>query len=260
MEGVRRSLHTLWTITKHEFALYWVSPIAYIVGGIWLFFSSLFFSLNLNQLNQSGGNAFFGGGMSPNDALSSTLNTMAFLLIFLAPGLTMRLLSDEVRSGTHELLLTSPVHDWEVVVGKWLGVWGVFTVFILISLIYPALLLWRGTPDRTQILTGYLGYWVWAGAVLAIGVLASALTQYQLVAFIISVVTTVAMFIANAFGNLITQPTLGEVFRQLTLTAHYQESMLNGTLKWVDLAYFIGLIAICLFLATQFLNSRRWRA
>src|SRR5215212_7457826 len=130
MEGISRSLHTLWTIFKQEFSLYWISPIAYIVGAIWLFFSGVFFSYYLSQLNQSSGFSFF-GSMSPNEALTGTLSPMAFLLMFLAPALTMRLVSEEIRSGTHELLLTSPIRDWEIIVGKWLGAWGVFTVFIV---------------------------------------------------------------------------------------------------------------------------------
>src|SRR5689334_9442115 len=103
MEGISRSLHTLWTIFKQEFSLYWISPIAYIVGAIWLFFSGVFFSYYLGSLNQSsGGLSLFGGGMTPNQALQGTLSPMAFLLMFLAPALTMRLVADEIRSGTHE--------------------------------------------------------------------------------------------------------------------------------------------------------------
>src|SRR5687767_4113834 len=120
MEGFQRSLHTLWTIFKQEFSLYWLSPIAYIVGGIWLFFSGVFFAYYLGLVNQSGAMAMFGGGADPNQAIQGTLSPMAFLLMFLAPALTMRLVAEEIRSGTHELLLTAPVRDWEIIVGKWL--------------------------------------------------------------------------------------------------------------------------------------------
>jgi ABC-2 type transport system permease protein len=186
---------------------------------------------------------------------------MAFLVMFLAPALTMRLVSDEVRSGTHELLLTAPVRDWEIIVGKWLGAWGAFTVFILLTLPYAFILTWRGTPDQGLMITGYLGYWLWAGTVLAVGVLASALTQYQLVAFMIGEGVALLLFLADRISQLITQPTIGEALSQLTITEHYHRTMLDsGLIDPVDLAYFIGLIAICLFLATQVLSTRRWRA
>lgn len=259
MGEFNRSLHTLWTIFKHEFALYWLSPVAYFVGAIWLLFSGFFFSRSLGAFNQTGGGMFGFGGLEPS--MEYTLAPIVFLMMFLAPALTMRLVSDEIRSGTHELLLTSPVRDWEVIVGKWLGVWGAFSVFIVISLIYPLILIWRGTPDVTSIVLGYLGYWLWAGAALAIGVLASALTQYQLVAFLIGMGALLFLFLADAASTLITNPLVGDVMNQLTLSAHYQDTMLSqGLLRAIDLAYFLGLIAVCLFLATQILNSRRWRA
>src|SRR5688572_8202109 len=248
MADISRSLHTLWTIFKQEFSLYWLSPIAYIVGGIWLFFSGLFFSYFLTTLNQS---AAFGGlfGGDPNEAIRGTLGPMAFLLMFLAPALTMRLVAEEIRSGTHELLLTSPVRDWEIIVGKWLAVWGVFTVFILVSLIYPAILAWRGTPDTMNIVLSYLGYWLWSGAVLAAGVLASSLTQYQLIAFLISEGIALLLFLTDLFSQLITNPAIGSILGQISIGAHYQESMMQlGLLRWLDLAYFVGVISICLFL------------
>lgn len=261
MEGLSRSLHTLWTIFKQEFSLYWLSPIAYIVGGIWLFFSGVFFAFYLGQLNQSAGFGSLFGGVDPDAAIRNTLSPMAFLLMFLAPALTMRLVAEEIRSGTHELLLTSPVRDWEIIVGKWLAVWGVFTVFIVVSLLYPAVLAWRGTPDATNIVLSYVGYWLWAGAVLAAGVLASSLTQYQLIAFLISEGIALVLFLTDLFSQLITNPAIGSILGQISIGAHYQESMMQlGLLRWLDLAYFFGVIAVCLFLATQILNSRRWRA
>lgn len=257
MQGISRSLHTLWTIFKHEFGLYWISPIAYLVGAAWLFLGGFFFSRALGAFN--GGGFGFGGGIEPS--MSYTLAPMAFLLMFLAPALTMRLVADEIRSGTHELLLTSPVRDWEVIVGKWLCVWGVFSVFIVITLLYPFILAWRGSPDQGTMITGYLGFWLWAGAVLAIGVLASALTQYQLIAFMIGEGIALVLFLADGASSLITQPTIGTILSEITLTSHFHRTMLErGLIDPVDLAYFIGLMALSLFLATQTLSMRRWRA
>jgi ABC-2 type transport system permease protein len=256
--GFMRSLHTLWSIFKHEFVLYWISPVAYLVGGAWLLMSGFFFSLSLASINQPAG-PFGGGGLEPS--MIYTLSPMAFLLMFLAPALTMRLVADEVRSGTHELLMTSPVRDWEIIVAKWLGVWAVFTVFILLTLPLAFLLLSRGTPDRGLMAAGYIGYWLWAGAVLAVGVLTSSISQYQLVAFMIGEGIALLLFLADQATAFFPGTTMSEVLGELTLTNHYQRSMLfQGIIKPIDVAYFVGLIAICLFLATQILSMRRWRA
>jgi ABC-2 type transport system permease protein len=134
---VGRSLQTLWVIFKHEFSLFFISPIVYFIGAGWLFFAGLFFTFAMNDYNS--------GYAEPG--MASVLGSLAFLLIFIAPAITMRMISEEIRTGTHELLFTAPVRDWEIVVGKWLGAWGVLTIFILLTVPYPLILVWRGTPD-----------------------------------------------------------------------------------------------------------------
>lgn len=251
MQSVGRSFHNLWTIFRTEFNLYFISPIVYFVGAVWLFFFGVFFVPALSAFNQ--------GQAEPT--MSYTLNTMAFLVMFIMPALTMRLVSEEIRQGTHELLFTMPVHDWEIIVGKWLAVWGVMTVFMLVSLVYPLLLFWRGSPEPGIVVTGYLCYWLWNGAVAAIGVLASALTQYQLVAFIVGEGIALFLFLANSFSSsLINNSTVNEILSALTLGSHQENMLSRGLIDPVDLMYFVGVMAIFLFLATQLLGTRRWRA
>jgi ABC-2 type transport system permease protein len=250
MRGIGRSLHTLWTIFKHEFALFFVSPIVYLVGAIWLLLAGFFFVIPLGDINQ--------GFAEPS--MQYMLQPMVFLMLFVAPALTMRLVSEEVRAGTHELLLTSPIRDWEVIVGKWLGVWAVFTVFILITLLYPFLLVWRGSPEQGLIITGYLGLWLLSGATFAIGILASSLTQYQPVAFMIGMGFLIFFWLSDAVPRLVTNNFMADVLGQLSLTAHYRNMVQRALLDPVDIAYFVGLTAIFLFLAAQILSTRRWRA
>lgn len=255
MSPIGRSLHNLWTIFKHEFSLYFISPIIYFVGAVWLGFAGLFFMNSLLQFNS--------GYYEPS--MSGTLYPMSFLMMFFAPAFTMRLLAEEVHSGTHELLFTAPIRDWEVVVGKWLGVWSVITILILITLLFPALLLWRGSPDPGLIASGYLGFWLWCGAILAIGVLTSSLTQYQLVALLVGEGIGLLLFLMNIvtglLGGLISGSFWSDVLGQLTLTTHLQSTMLSrGLVDPVDVVYFLGMMAISLFLATQILSARRWRA
>jgi ABC-2 type transport system permease protein len=250
MQGVGRSLRTLWLIFRHELELYFGSPIVYLIGAVWLFLAGGFFALSLAPINEGFAEPSMLGMFSP----------MVFLMIFIAPALTMRLVSEEIRTGTHELLFTAPVRDWEIIVAKWLAVWAVYTVFVLLTAAMPAILLLRGNPDPGLILTGYLGLWLMGAATLAIGVLASTLTQYQLVAFMITLGTLIVLWLAQVLTRVITTPALTEVLQEVSLTSHFDSMISRALIDPVDVAYFIGLVAISLFLATQVLSVRRWSA
>jgi ABC-2 type transport system permease protein len=248
---VGRSLQTLWVIFKHEFSLFFISPIVYFIGAGWLFFAGLFFTFAMNNYNS--------GATEPS--MTSVLGSLAFLLIFIAPAITMRMVSEEIRTGTFELLFTAPVRDWEIVVGKWLGSWGVLTIFILLTVPYPLILIWRGTPDTGLMLAGYLGIWLLSGAVLAIGILTSSLSQYQLVAFMIGMAVLITLWLSDAFVSLVSGVVASDVLTEITLQSHYHRTMLSrGLVDPVDVGYFIGVILLSLFIATQVLGTRRWRA
>jgi ABC-2 type transport system permease protein len=240
----------LWTVFKREFALYFISPIVYLLGAAYLFFAGLFFALSLNSLNQ--------GFLEPT--MEGVLRPMAFLTMFFAPAITMRLLSEETRQGTIELLLTAPVRDWEIVVGKFLAAWAAVSVLIVITLIYPFILASRGNPDQGVMMLGFLGLWLLSGTMLSVGVLASSLTQYQLVSFVIGLGGLLVLWLADVGSDLIRAEIVGDVLQHLTIREHYYRRMLAGVVNWSDIAYFVGLIALTLFLAAQILQTRRWRA
>jgi ABC-2 type transport system permease protein len=251
MRTILDSLHTLWVILKHEFLLYFVSPIIYLISAVLLFFAGLFFAGSLSIFNQ--------GFAEPT--MQYTLSPLAFLMMFVAPALTMRLIADEKRAGTQELLLTAPVRDWEVVVGKFLGAWAVITLFIVITLVYPFLLAWRGSPEQGVIVTGYVGLWLLSGTMLAVGVFASALTQHQLVSFVIGVGIILVLWLADLGNRLINNPTVATIFQDLTIREHYHSRMLSrGLIDLKDVVYLLGMMILFLFLATQVLGTRRWRA
>ena len=250
MQTVGNSFRNLWVIFKHEFRLFFISPIVYLIGAVWFFFASGFFFYSLWQVNQGYGEPSMIGMFQP----------MIFLMVFIAPALTMRLVSEEIRTGTHELLFTAPVRDWEIVVGKWLSAWAVFTIFMLFTVLYPLLLGWRGSPEQSLIFTGYLGLWLLAGATLAIGVLASTLTQYQLVSFMISLGALLFLWLSTIPSQLIKNAHVNDFLYEISLTSHYQSLVQRALIDPTDIAYFVGLVAMALFLATQMLNSRRWSA
>jgi len=248
MESITRSLNAIWVVTKQEFELFTISPIVYFISAVWLFLAGLFFAVGLVQFNQGFG----------EPSMNGVLNSMIFLMVFLAPAFTMRSISDEIRTGTYELLITSPIREWEVVVGKWLGVMGVFLFFIFIPMcIYPLILVWRGNPDEALMISGYISLLLTSGAMLSIGLLASALTQYQIVAYLISLVAGIFMLVADGVSNIVNNEFVVDILRDVSLRDHYIALVNRSLVDPIDLAYFIGVIAIALFLASQVLTTRR---
>lgn len=255
--GFVEGLQTLWAIVKREFAVYFVSPIFYLIGVALLFMSGLFFVGALLPLN---------GGFGGEPSLQGPLGSTGFLMMFIAPLLTMRLVAEEARQGTLELLLTRPVRDWQVIVGKFLAAWGVVTILLLLTSVYAFILVWRGNPDQRVIMSSYLGLWLLTGTMLAIGVFMSSLTQYQLVAAILGVVTLVTLWVINWFATQISNifigagNTLSAVLTNVSIVEHFTPTLLRGFLNVSDIAYFVFMTALALFLATRVLETRRWRA
>jgi ABC-2 type transport system permease protein len=247
---MERTLHNIWTIFSNEFRLYFISPIVYFIAAGWFIFFSLFFTLGFASMGQFGG----------EPSMSSALGTMSFLLLFIAPALTMRLISEEIQSGTHELLMTSPVQDWEVVTAKWLASWAVMTVFLLVSGIYPAFLMSRGNPDPGLIWTGFLGLWLMCGTMLAVGTFTSSINQYQVVAYIAGFGLLVVLWIANIPNNFLPANAFTAILDEVALRPHQDNMITRGLIDAVDVTYFIAMIVGFLFLATQVLGSRRYSA
>lgn len=238
-------MRNVWTITARELKAYFASPIAYIVSALYLVAMGYLFSLIL---------------LSSQDAsLRNTFSNMVFVLLLLAPALTMKSLADEQRMGTIELLLTSPVHDWQVVVGKFLGSLILFAIMFMGPTLYYVLILKVfGQPDFGPILTGYLGVLLLGAGFLAIGVFTSSLTQNQVVAYFSGLVILLLLWIADAASNISGTGPIGNALSYLAITRHYDD-FFRGVVDTTHVVYSLSVIAIALFLATQMLQTRRWR-
>ncbi|MFN7470596.1 MAG: ABC transporter permease subunit [Roseiflexaceae bacterium] len=236
-------MRTALVIARREILAYFISPIAYLVSAMFLLISGFLFSLILIQSQQASMDGLF-------------LN-VTVVLIFIAPLLTMRLLADEQKSGTLEILLTAPVRDWEVVVGKYLAAMALFGVMLLCTLYYP-IILWRigGNPDWGPVLTGYLGIILLSSAMFAIGTLTSSLTENQIVAAVLGFGILLLMWLIDAAGNLATGAT--DLLRYLSLPAHYND-FARGAINIEDVVYYLSVTFVALFLATRSLESRRYR-
>ncbi len=247
-------MRNIWTIAKREYDHYFVSPIAYVVAFTILLVLGIVFWVILSQAIQY---ASYGGDAP---GISSITGSFAFLLVLSAPALTMRLLADENRMGTMELLLTAPVRDSELIIGKWLGGLLFVLTIVAITLVYPIILNNLVEPgiDQGAMLTAYVGLILVAASFLAIGVGVSAIFTNQVAAFFVTMIILVILWWLIGFPADYVQAG-GDVFRYLDMQSHYYNSLGAGKINVTDLAYFFSLIAVGLFTGTMAVETRRWR-
>ncbi len=237
-------MRTIRAVAFKEIQIYFSSPVAYIVALIFMALSGFFFVRDL-------GNPF------PEASLSNFFQGATFLLIPLAPALTMRLLAEEQKLGTIELLLTSPVRDWEVILGKYLASF-VFLLFLLsLTSYYVILLLLFATPDPGPIYSGYLGLILYGAAALSVGILTSTLTSNQIIAAVVGTGILVVLYATSFIGDVVTG-VWATIFNQLGFTSHFNDFD-RGIIDSTHIVYFVTVIALFLFLSIRALESRRWR-
>jgi len=237
-----RAVTNTMAVARRELGSYFSSPLAYVVTFFFLFVCGLLFYQSL------------AGQQATIRPVDSTIMT---ILLLLAPLLSMRLLAEEQRTGTLELLLTAPVRDGEVVVGKFLGALGLLAVMIALTLLYPVILYLWGRPDSGEVIGGYLAVVLFGAAALAIGLFASSLTQNQIVSAVIAFAVMLVLWVLDT----VVQPIGGPVGSVLTYLAVYPHisDMAQGVINTKDVLYYVSLIVGALFLATRSLEARRWR-
>jgi ABC-2 type transport system permease protein len=229
-------------IALKEFRSYVASPMAYIVSGIFLVLTGFFFSASSSTYFETSINGFLGTG--------------SILLLLLASVLTMRLLAEERKMGTLELLLTAPVRDSEVILGKFVGSLGILTVMLALTLYYPILLIAFGDPDIGPIVTAYLGLFLLGAASLAVGLFASSLTSNQIVAAVVAGGILFALWFAGMAANLVPQ-ALGEAIGYLSLSYYFPDFM-RGVIDTRGIVYYLSITILFLFLAVRSLENSRW--
>jgi len=247
-------MRNIWTIAKREYKIYFSSPLAYIVMLIIFGVIGVIFALNIINLTSNP----FGFNQAPD--VTIVTGPMAFLLVFSAPALTMRLLADEQRMGTLELLLTAPVRDWELVVGKWFGSFLFVLTIIGFSLIFPLILNSMVDPgiDQQLMLSSYLGIILVAAAFLSIGVSISAMFSNQFAAFFLAMgLLVILWFLIGIPGQVIF--TGGEIFDYLNMNDRFYNSLSQGIINLSDIVYFLSVTALGLFIGSVATETRRWR-
>jgi ABC-2 type transport system permease protein len=249
-------------IAQKELKGYFASPIGYIVVGFsailfgWFFISLLDYFTRVSM--QAG--AGFGGPESVN--VNEMLITPLFLnvsviLLFVLPLVTMRTYSEEKRSGTIELLLTAPLTDLQIVLGKFLGGLGLYAAMLAVTLIHIGTLFAFGNPEWRPVATGYLGLLLMGGCFLSLGLFVSSLTKNQIVAGMVTFAVFLMFWVINWIAAS-RGPTTQSILNYLSITEHLND-FARGVIDTKHVVYYLSFIAFSLFLTVRAVDSERWR-
>jgi ABC-2 type transport system permease protein len=230
-------------ISRREIRTYFNSPVAYIVVQVFVIVTGYLFFTQLFLEKQADLRGFF--------------NIMPLLFMFIIPAITMRLLADEKSSGTLELLITMPVRDWEVVVGKFLAAMALLCTAIGLTLVFALTVKSMGPLDRGPAIGGYIGLVLMGGAYVGIGVMASSLTRNSIVSFIVAFAISFVLYLLGKLTQFLPSSLQGLV-SYLSIDAHF-ENIGRGVIDSRDVIYYLSMITVSLLVATLSLESRRWR-
>ena len=243
-------MRNVWTIASREYKLYFASPAAYLVAFMVLLILGIIFYANVMAAMMQ--------QFPPG--IQVILGPLTTILLFATPAITMRLIAEEQRLGTIELLLTAPIKDWELVVGKWLGGFLFMLTIIALTWLYPIFLNQIVSPgiDQGPLVTGYLGIVLIIAALVAVGVAISSLFSNQIAAFFL----TLGVYL---FFWLISTPSQAmggsgaELLSYLSLSDHFYDTLYRGIIDLRDIVYYLSVTALALFLGSVLVETRRWR-
>lgn len=236
-------IHNTWAIAKREFRSYFSSALGYIVIGMFLLLVGVLFFFVFNFLERN------------EVTLQYLFESVAWLSWAIAPAIAMRTFAEESRTGTIEMLITQPVRDWEVILGKYLGAVGLFAVALLATFVYPMAVSKMGELDWGPVLGGYLGLLLGGAAYVSFGVMVSSYTKDQITAFFVAFVVGLLFFVLNYIG-----PALGSAATFIVyLSPRYHfDSIARGVVDIRNIIYFLSVISVCLLATARSLDSRRW--
>jgi ABC-2 type transport system permease protein len=255
-------MRNIWTIARRELYSYFSSPIAYIVLAMFAVLFGFFFYSAVAIFVQFSAQAAMQPGAPPMNVnqyiVQPTLGNFGIILLLLTPLITMRLFAEEMRSGTIELLLTSPVHDYEIILGKWLGAMLLYACMLAVSLLNLSILFIVSTPDWRAMLVGYVGLLLMGGAFLAMGAFISTLTRNQIVAGAVTFCLFLLLWVLDWAGSYNTS-AIGRICSYLAIAPHF-EQFSKGVIELKDVVYYLSAIAAGLFMSKRSIESLRWRA
>ncbi len=248
-------------IAQKEAKAYFESPIAYVVIGLFALLFGYFYVAILNffiEQSMQGGQFGMPSPMNVNQQMIRPLllNTTVVLLLVM-PLITMRTYAEEKRSGTIELLLTSPITDFQIIVGKFLGALALYASMLAVTLVYVGVLFFVGNPEWKPIVTAYLGLLLMGGSFLSVGLFISSLTKNQIVAGMLTFAVFLLLWIIDWIGS-VAGPTAEQVFTYLSITQHFDD-FAKGVIDTKHVIYYLSFITFGLFLTAKSVDSERWR-
>ncbi len=248
-------------IADKELQSYFASPIAYIIIGLFsLLFGWFFYMYLMVFVQQSEQMMQFGGGAAANinqQMIRGVLLNSSVIILFVMPMITMRTYSEEKRSGTIELLLTSPVTDLQIILGKFFGALGLYVAMLFVTLLYMGILFVYGNPEWRPIVAGYLGLLLMGSCFISAGLLISSVTKNQIVAGIVTFAVFLMLWVINWIGES-SGPTTREIVSYLSITEHFDD-FARGVIDTKHVIYYLSFIIFGLFLTAKSVDSERWR-
>ncbi|MGE3959776.1 MAG: ABC transporter permease [Vicinamibacterales bacterium] len=248
-------------IAHKELKSYFASPIAYVVIGLFALLYGYFFAVMLQYFVRASLNVNpMQGPQTLNinqDLLRPAISNVLILLLFVLPAMTMRAYAEERRSGTIELLLTSPITDLEIVLGKFLGALALYTVMLSVTLPHIGILFAYGSPEWKPVLTTYLGLVLLGGSFLSVGLFISTLTTNQIVAYIGTFSALLILWVISWIGSF-SSGFFTDLTAYLSLIDHFDD-FAKGVVDTTHLIYYLSLITLGLFLTAKSVDTERWR-
>lgn len=251
------------TIAHKELRSYFASPIAYVVVGFFAILFGYFFVASLSvmvQFSMQAGMFGMGGPQSINInefMLRPLLANTAIVLLFFLPFLTARAYAEEKKSGTMELLLTSPLSDIEIILGKFLGALALFALMLAVTGVHMGVLFWYGEPELGPMLSGYLGLLLMGASFISVGLLVSSATRNQIVAGVITFALLLLFWVLNWVADSL-GPTGQAVLSYLSILEHFDDFS-KGVIDTKHVTYYVSFIAFGLFLTARAVDTERWR-
>ncbi len=253
-------LRPVLTIAKRDLKSYFTSPMAYVIMSGFLFIMGFMFFSTLEYFNSSNMQAqqFGGKSMSLTDGIIRPLyGNMNVILLFICPAITMRLFAEERKNQTIQILMTAPITLDEMIVGKFLSAVFFVGTLMLATLVYPAILFFVGNPEIGPLFTCLLGTMLLASSLISMGVFFSATTESQIVAMILTLVTTLFFWLIS-WASYSAGPVWSDVLGHLSLINHFN-NFGQGMIHSSDVIFFLSFIFLGLFLTHRVLDSYRWR-
>jgi len=252
-----RTLRNVSAIAGKELRSYFASPVAWVLMGFFAVIFGYFYNVYLNFFVSTAAQSQVAAVNVNNDMIRPLLGNASVLILFLLPIITMRTYSEEKRSGTIELLLTAPVTDLEITLGKFIGAVGVYLGLLAVTAVYVAVLFRLGSPELPPLLAVYLGLILLGSCFISIGLFISSTTKNQVVAAAVTFIVALLFWIINWFADSV-GPTASAILNYLSVTQHFDDFG-RGVIDTKHIVFYLSFITFGLFLTLKSVDSERWK-